>query len=176
MCHTSVNHSYFSRTTMYFSCNTCRVYIHSLCALLLPDTIRHAYDKHPMHLSYLPIENHPSEYFCEICEHELNPHSCFYHCDECVQSVHSTCAPLILQCETETYSKFSTSLYRFSNIKFGRIHKADGHPHPLTFAQGIADDGQCSMCCKPLQHKMLFKCLQCNFAIDSECCKRLTNS
>ncbi|KAJ0806374.1 putative chromatin regulator PHD family [Helianthus annuus] len=92
MCRVSI----FSDHVLSFSCSFCDVHIHPWCALLLPKTIRHPYDKHPMHISYLPIENHKSEYFCEICEEELNPHKCFYHCDECSQSVHSECAPLIL--------------------------------------------------------------------------------
>ncbi|KAJ0729106.1 putative kinase C-like, phorbol ester/diacylglycerol-binding protein [Helianthus annuus] len=168
-----------------FSCRICDVYIHSECALLLPETIRHAYDKHPMNLSYLPIENHKSEYFCEVCENKLNPHSCFYHCNVCAQSVHSACAPLILCCETETHSMmpapsgitnspYSVNIYRFLNVKFGSIHKFHGHPHPLSFAQGIESDGQCSMCSLNLRYKLIYKCLKCKFAIDYECFK--TNS
>ncbi|MFS7956159.1 hypothetical protein Hanom_Chr07g00651311 [Helianthus anomalus] len=80
MCHLSLrNFSYRERYKLGLCCNICDVYLHPECALLLPKTIRHPYDKHPMHLSYFPIENHKIEYFCEICELELNPHSCFYH-------------------------------------------------------------------------------------------------
>jgi CRISPR/Cas system endoribonuclease Cas6 (RAMP superfamily) len=42
--------------------------------------LKHKYDKHPLSLSYLPIENHKNEYFCEICKEVLNPHESFYHC------------------------------------------------------------------------------------------------
>ncbi|KAK9055362.1 hypothetical protein SSX86_026445 [Deinandra increscens subsp. villosa] len=161
-------------TESYYSCNVCDVYIHRECALFLPETVTHIYDKHPMHLSHLPIENHTSEYFCEICEHGLIPYLPFYHCDECAQSVHSACFPLILQSETETYSKDpDLTFYRFLNVKFGSIHKTDGHPHPLSFAQGIESDGECSMCKEPLRYKMIFKCLECKFAIDYKCCKRM---
>ncbi|KAL8236671.1 hypothetical protein R6Q59_017752 [Mikania micrantha] len=155
---------------LVFGCDICDVYIHPTCALLLPETITHVYDKHPMRLSYQPIENHKSKYFCEICEEKLNPHSCFYHCDECVQSVHSACAPLILRCETETHSDDKwTSIYKFINVKFGSFHKYPGHPHCLSFAQGIKSDGDCNICRKRLQYKMILKCVKCEFAIHCEC-------
>nr|GEZ95887.1 zinc finger, PHD-type [Tanacetum cinerariifolium] len=172
LCRSGILEDYFS-----FSCSICdHVGIHLRCALLLPGTIRHKYDKHPMSLSYFPIENHKSEYFCEICEEELNPHRSFYHCHKCVQSVHSACAPLILRSETDTYSYNAFSIYRFVNVKFGSIHKTPDHPHPLLFTQGIASDGECNRCELELRYNMIFKCLKCKYAIDYECCKGLNSS
>ncbi|PWA60384.1 zinc finger, PHD-type [Artemisia annua] len=159
-----------------FCCSICDdFWIHSSCALLLPETIMHKYDKHPMSLSYFPIENHKSEYFCEIREREFNPHCSFYHCHKCVQSVHSACAPLILRSETDTQYWYENSIYMFVNVKFGNIHETPVHPHPLVFAQGIADDGDCSNCSRYLRYRMIFKCLRCKYAIHYECCKRLEN-
>ncbi|KAL7587652.1 hypothetical protein Lser_V15G38631 [Lactuca serriola] len=156
-----------------FYCNTCSLCIHLECALLLPETIRHKYDKkHPMHLSYLPIENHKSEYFCEICEKDLNPHASFYHCKDCVQSIHTECASLILQCETETYVVHTAcpgGTHSYVNIKFGGIYNTSRHEHPILFAQGIISDGQCSTCGMRLQYNMIFKCLECKFAVNYEC-------
>ncbi|KAF5819652.1 putative chromatin regulator PHD family [Helianthus annuus] len=173
MCHIPT----ISNHILSFSCSFCDVYIHPWCALFLPKTIRHPYDKHPMHISYLPIENHKSEYFCEICEEPLNPHNCFYHCDVCSQSVHPDCAPLILQCETETYSSYYyKGIYLFLNMKFGSIHMTDGHPHPLTFAQGIASDGDCSECGWRLQFKMILRCSECEFAVHHHCFEELNKS
>ncbi|MFS7986995.1 putative chromatin regulator PHD family [Helianthus anomalus] len=172
MCHLSI----FSNHILSFSCIFCDVYIHPWCALFLPKTIRHPYDKHLMHMSNLPIENHKSEYFCEICEEELDPHCCFYHCDVCSQSMHSDCAPLILQCETETYSAYRQGIYLFLNMKFGSIHKTDGHPHPLTFAQRIASDGLCSVCPWILQYKMILRCSECEFAVHHDCLENLNKS
>ncbi|KAJ0941164.1 putative chromatin regulator PHD family [Helianthus annuus] len=168
----------FSNQSFSFSCSYCDVYIHLRCALFLPKTIRHPNDKHPMHISYLPIENHKGEYFCEICEEELNPHKCFYHCDVCSQSVHSDCAPLILQCETETYSEDGgRGVCLFLNMKFGSIHKkTDGHPHPLTFAQGIESDGGCSVCAGRLRFEMILRCSECEFAVHHDCLGNLNNS
>ncbi|KAL7586660.1 hypothetical protein Lser_V15G38590 [Lactuca serriola] len=165
----------FYRDELSFHCSMCDIYIHPECALLLAETIRHKYDKHPMKLSYLPIENHKSEYFCEICEEHLNPHQSFYHCKDCAQSVHTACASSILQCETETYSLscWRNSIHFFLNIKFGGIHKNHSHPHSLSFAQGTVLDGQCSICGHRLQYEMIFKCRECKFAIHFNCCKHL---
>ncbi|KAI7757503.1 hypothetical protein M8C21_008199, partial [Ambrosia artemisiifolia] len=49
--------------------------------------IRHKYDNHPLSLRYYPAENHSEEYFCEICEVELNPERWFYHCSGCALSM-----------------------------------------------------------------------------------------
>ncbi|PWA65792.1 zinc finger, PHD-type [Artemisia annua] len=169
ICRSDIDEDCFS-----FSCSICdHIFIHPECALLLPETIRHKYDKHPMSLSYFPIENHKSEYFCEICEEEMNPHSAFYHCYECVQSVHSACAPLILR--SEMAAPYG-SIYRYVNVKFGKIHKTPGHQHPLSFIQGTASDGRCSMCGNELWFEMIFKCLDCKYAVDYRCCKRLNSS
>ncbi|KAJ0491753.1 putative chromatin regulator PHD family [Helianthus annuus] len=78
-----------------FSCSLCNFHLHPKCALLLPETTRHKYDKHPMTLCYRPVENHEGDYFCEVCEEEMNPNAAFYHCHECAQSMHTTCAPLV---------------------------------------------------------------------------------
>ncbi|KAL8223535.1 hypothetical protein R6Q57_019010 [Mikania cordata] len=81
----------------WLSCESCNFHLHLGCALLLPETIRHKYDKHPMTLCYKPVENHEVDYFCEVCEEALNPNASFYHCHECDQSLHTECAPLIPQ-------------------------------------------------------------------------------
>ncbi|MFS7981958.1 hypothetical protein Hanom_Chr10g00957131 [Helianthus anomalus] len=100
---------YDGKCDMCFRCSSCEGHVE--CALLLPPTIKHAYDKHPMQLSYLPIGNHNIEYFCEICE-------------------------------KPTPTTRNTFIYWFLNAKFGSIHKTDGHPHHLSFVQGMASDGQ----------------------------------
>lgn len=80
----------YPRLTSFF-CDICDFHLHPECALLLPETIRHKYDKHPLTLSYSPIEDHEGDYFCEVCEEELDHNSFFYHCRDCVQSIHSAC-------------------------------------------------------------------------------------
>ncbi|KAJ0491754.1 putative chromatin regulator PHD family [Helianthus annuus] len=82
------------RETSY-TCMLCDFHLHMECALLLPETTRHRYDKHPMTLCYSPVEDHIGDYFCEVCEEEINPNGAFYHCHECLQSMHTACAPLV---------------------------------------------------------------------------------
>ena len=132
-----------------------------------------------MRLSYLPAENHKSEYFCEICEKELNPERCFYHCYECAWSIHTVCAPHILQSETSVssnyYDYYLKGPYKYVNIKFGGIHKFESrrHPHPLSFVQGIETDGPCSaQCGDAVKYKLILKCQQCKFVIHFDCCRR----
>ncbi|KAJ0436421.1 hypothetical protein HanHA300_Chr16g0590661 [Helianthus annuus] len=126
-----------------------------------------------MKLSYFPIENHKSDYFCEVCERQLNPEMPFYHCHECMQSMHTACAPSILQ--YETYDADDKGVYEFVNVKFGgRYENSKVHPHPLSFVQGIQDDGQCHKCGCRLQFKMIFKCLTCEFAVDEYCCRSMS--
>ncbi|KAJ0436428.1 putative chromatin regulator PHD family [Helianthus annuus] len=159
----------------YFSCHTCNDFrLHAVCALFIPETTRNKCDKHPMKLSYFPIENHKSDYFCEVCENELNPERPFYHCHDCMQSMHTACAPSILQ--YETYDEEGRGVYEFVNVKFGGTYEnTKVHPHPLSFVQGIEDDGECaSNDChyfdKRLQFRMIFKCLNCKFAVHYGCC------
>lgn len=156
-----------------FACDTCKAHLHVKCALLLPREIRHKYDKHPMRLSYLPVENHKSDYFCEICEDELNPEKCFYHCYECAWSIHPACAPHILQSETSIGDDFKYGPYDFVNIKFGGIHKFRDlhHPdHPLSFVQGIPTDAPC--CGFTVEYEPILKCQKCKFVIHFRCCMR----
>ncbi|KAL7590363.1 hypothetical protein Lser_V15G40208 [Lactuca serriola] len=175
ICLTSLRRYDSLKSHLSYKCNVCNIYMHPQCTLLLPETIRRKHDKHPLHLSYLPIENHKGEYFCEVCEEDLNPHRSFYHCQDCVQSIHTVCAKLILQSDTYNHSYYLKGLHDFVNIKFGDILKSDGHQHPLSFAQGIVSDGRCNICYKNFNCDMIFKCLECKFAIHYKCCERLKN-
>ncbi|MFS7979824.1 hypothetical protein Hanom_Chr10g00932201 [Helianthus anomalus] len=64
---------------------------HVECALLLPPTIKHAYDKHPMQLSYLPIGNHNIVKF--------------------VRSIGAFCLCYFDKLFTETYSYYQKHIY-----------------------------------------------------------------
>ncbi|KAJ0896059.1 putative chromatin regulator PHD family [Helianthus annuus] len=155
-----------------FICHTCDNFeIHLRNALLIPETTTHKCDKHPMKLSYFPIENHMGDYFCEICEEEFDPEFTFYHCRECMQSMHTACAPSILR--YETYAVYG-GVHRYVNVKFGGAYNnTEVHPHPLSFDQGVESDGQCGKCGRSLHYKMIFKCLTCEFVICYHCMERL---
>ncbi|KAJ0488337.1 putative chromatin regulator PHD family [Helianthus annuus] len=149
-----------------FSCGQCGFHLHVGCALLLPETIRHRYDKHPLSLAYSPVENHEGDYFCEVCEEELNPNACFYHCHECVQSIHTTCAPLIPQSKPYLYGGLRVLWKR---VKMGGIYKTEYHPHPLSFLIGTTSDGRCTKCGKRFYYDNTLKCSECKFAIHVFC-------
>nr|XP_043611619.1 uncharacterized protein LOC122583260 [Erigeron canadensis] len=152
-----------------YKCRTCEdVYLHPECALFLPKKITHKYDKHEMILSYNPVENHKSEYFCEICEEKFDPKKWFYHCyDECAQSMHSACAPL-LNNEKDVYFYFQKGVHEYLNIKFGSVlDDTRVHSHPMVFAQGI-DEGGCQ-CGHSVKYSMVFKCLQCKYETHYRC-------
>ncbi|MFS8000630.1 putative chromatin regulator PHD family [Helianthus anomalus] len=153
-----------------FICHTCDEFrIPLKQALLIPEKTTHMCDKHPMKLSYFPIENHKSEYFCEICEEEFNPESTFYHCRECMQSIHPACAAASI-IQYETYPSYEKQVHKFVNVKFGGTYdNIKIHPHPLSFEQGIASDGECTKCQDTLQYEMIFRCSNCKFAIHYDC-------
>ncbi|KAD4586039.1 hypothetical protein E3N88_23640 [Mikania micrantha] len=160
---------------IYFRCSACKFYLDCRCALILPKTIRHKLDKHSLTLSYSPIEDHKSQYFCEVCEEELDPGKWFYHCVECAQSIHTACAPLILQCEQDVNSLYVEGVYKFINIKFGAVRKKKSHDHPMSFAPGTSNDGFCQDCGRRLQSSFIYKCLHCKFARHCLKCKDILN-
>ncbi|PWA50430.1 DC1, C1-like, Zinc finger, RING/FYVE/PHD-type [Artemisia annua] len=167
---------YIHRDWFSFTCQDCGFHLHPSCALLMSETIRHNYDKHPLKLNYFPIENHKGDYFCEICEEEFYPEQgCFYHCQKCVHSMHPACSMPIFRHKNPIplfYTHYGSDLFlhRYVNVKFGGRHNIDTHPHPLTFVQGLESDGECSAeCGRELDYQMILKCLQCEFAIHHDC-------
>ncbi|GJX30160.1 zinc finger, PHD-type containing protein [Tanacetum coccineum] len=153
-----------------YSCEPCKFTIHSECALLWPDTVSHKYDKHRLTLRYFPVENYNGDYFCEVCEEEFNPNGAFYHCDQCIYSMHPACCVPVLQKETK-YTPFypHIGVAQFDNVKFGDIFMVKSHPHVVSFCRGVESDGECAKCRKHLQDKLILKCLQCKFAIHVDC-------
>ncbi|KAJ0677280.1 putative chromatin regulator PHD family [Helianthus annuus] len=149
-----------------FSCGPCEFHLHVGCAFLLLETIRHRYDKHPLSLAYSPIENHVDDYFCEVCEEELNPNAWFYHCHECVQSIHIACAPLIHQSKPYLYGRLRVLWKR---VKMGGIYKTEYHPHPLTFLRVKESGGDCTKCGKDCDYAYILKCSECKFVIHASC-------
>ncbi|CAI9298259.1 unnamed protein product [Lactuca saligna] len=152
-----------------FFCPSCDLYLDTQCAFMLPGLIRHKYDKHPLTLRYNPVENHPGDYFFEICEEEFNPESWFYHCGTCVQSMHTACAPLIIQSEQAVYTHYKRSIFYFANVKFRGTFRLIQHRHLLTFTQGIKSHGNCYYCREKLQYRMIFNCLKCMYTVHNEC-------
>nr|GEW60722.1 DC1, C1-like, zinc finger, RING/FYVE/PHD-type [Tanacetum cinerariifolium] len=62
---------------------------------------------------------------------------------KCSQSIHSACAPLILQSEQALHED---CVYKFVNMKFGGVINTEDHVHPLSFVAGTISDGDCTKC------------------------------
>ncbi|KAK9060616.1 hypothetical protein SSX86_021322 [Deinandra increscens subsp. villosa] len=162
-----------------YSCSVCNFYLHLECALLLPKTITPKYDKHPMTLTCGPVEDHGGDYFCEVCEEELNPYMPFYHCHKCGQSIHSAnCAPVIVPPDPAQGKSFvirgpgECSDDYYANVKGGSIYKTEDHPHPLLILKWTEDKHWCSKCAQYLWPVgFILKCLECKYAIHLTCLK-----
>ncbi|PWA46226.1 zinc finger, PHD-type [Artemisia annua] len=162
--------TYVYGSKICFSCESCHdFYLHSDCALFLPRIINHKLDKHPMKLTYGPVENHKSEYFCEVCEEELDPTKWFYHCNVCAYSLHTRCAPVILNFQA-AYNNYG-SLYAFLNIKFGGMYNIKGHEHSVSLALGSDADGKCPICPYDVIKDIIIKCQKCKLAMHYKCCR-----
>ncbi|PIN05183.1 hypothetical protein CDL12_22280 [Handroanthus impetiginosus] len=129
--------------------------IHTGCAMLSP-SIKHRWDKHPLLLTYDASIDHPSDFYCEVCEEEMHPKRGMYHCRECDQSFHTYCL-------TESGPN--------RNIKFGRQFEfGDLHPHPLTY-NIVSLKHECDRCGGVAYEKRGFECANsnCNYALCEDC-------
>ncbi|KAI3711824.1 hypothetical protein L1987_70372 [Smallanthus sonchifolius] len=153
----------FTKEETSLSCKSCNFHLHRGCALFLPETVRHRYDKHPLSLTYSPVENHEGDYFCEVCEEELNPNACFYHCQECVQSMQTTCAPLIPQTKPYLFHGSSSQ----GDPDYACTYKISGHPHPLSYLQVTKTNDDCTKCGRRLHYDFILKCQECKFTVHS---------
>lgn len=90
------------------------------CALL-PRTLTHKYDNHALTLKYKPVGIISKEYYCEICEKDVNPRTWFYYCSsrDCDYSFHLSC---ICRDAQIIYQK----------VKIGAKIISRRHPCPLT--------------------------------------------
>ncbi|GJW32879.1 B-box-type zinc finger [Tanacetum coccineum] len=152
-----------AKKQLFYSCWTCKFHTHTECALLWPETIRHKYDKHLMTLRYCPAENYSGDYFCEVCEEEFNPNGAFYHCDQCVQSMHPAC--VVEKGSTWAPFYLDRGVDQIENIQGEGIFKVKGHPHPLSLCLRVESDGKCAKC-GTKNYKAILKCLECKFVID----------
>ncbi|CAK9157179.1 unnamed protein product [Ilex paraguariensis] len=164
--HEAHEHPLVQISHLRIECRACHVTCHGIgyrcnkkcnfgicfhCALL-PRTLRHRWDAHPLILSYAPIKDHPDEYYCEICEIEIKSGCWIYHCRDCDQSFHPECVQ-----------------DKYSNVKFGGTHKVEDHPHPLTFTRRVKKVTNYN-CGHPFDdEKPLYECAECHFTICLDC-------
>ncbi|XP_042010855.1 uncharacterized protein LOC121759365 [Salvia splendens] len=104
-----------------YICDVCDIILHSWCALLPAQVSNRRWDKHPLPLTFDATANHPSEFFCELCEKEMNPKTWMYHCRGCDVSIHPACLP--------------TALGWCRNIKFGQRYVIGAfHKHDIGYS------------------------------------------
>ncbi|XP_052172302.1 uncharacterized protein LOC127788231 [Diospyros lotus] len=144
-----------------FQCEGCNFTLCIECALL-PFSVRHKYDKNPFILTYSPIKGQPDEYYCEICEEDINSKYWFYHCIECDQSLHPKCI---------------YPIERYLNIKFGARMEVNFHsdPHSCIRRPKARVKDQCSLtrgCASGNLDNVAYECEQCDFWMHFSCLTR----
>ncbi|XP_027182710.1 uncharacterized protein LOC113781069 [Coffea eugenioides] len=153
---------YIYRGGFGFACEDCHFYVCFNCALLPPATTQR-WDKHPLLLIYPPYFEHPEEFYCVLCETEINPNCWMYHCRECDYSLHPVCVPQV-------------NLFR--RVKFGRSLNVNNHSHPLTHVPEAKYKSFCGSCSdRRLDWKPAFECESCRFYLCPDCAfeKELTD-
>ncbi|XP_073119922.1 uncharacterized protein [Henckelia pumila] len=141
----------------FYSCTQCRFSVHIRCALL-PKTVTHKFDKHP--LTLITHSDLGDDHFCEFCEQDINPSYWFYRCIQCDHFFHVKCIP---------------STGKYSRIKFGgtMILPACHGDHPLSLVRMLGEYSQtCGFCRKTIQgfkDGMALQCAGCDFWIHFRC-------
>ncbi|KAL3635507.1 hypothetical protein CASFOL_020054 [Castilleja foliolosa] len=151
---------HFFNLEIGYECNNCRDFrIHAKCALL-PDTVTHRFDKHPLKLvtkAWARVDP-DQEMFCEICEVGMaTRYGWCYGCDKCDQFFHIWCIQ---------------SLDSLSKIKFGFSIRVRGHDCPLECVRALTVARyKCDHCAKTIWEtgEIAFECSKCYYKIHKEC-------
>ncbi|KAJ4839615.1 hypothetical protein Tsubulata_042521 [Turnera subulata] len=103
----------------YLRCGSCQFDLHFSCARQPRKITNDRYDKHPLFLTYHPLDDGCDEYYCRICENTRNNDLWFYYCKECDLDAHGGC--LRGQCPY---------------LRLGGTYTLDDvHPHSLTLKE-----------------------------------------
>nr|XP_043630400.1 uncharacterized protein LOC122601727 [Erigeron canadensis] len=94
------------------------------CALKSPRSLPHRYCKggHEVPLMCPPIDDHPDDFYCDICEEEMHPLIPLYYCGTCKNSFHVRC--LSRDYVYENWLEEGTD-----------VSVPDHHHHPLTYVR-----------------------------------------
>ncbi|KAH6771927.1 hypothetical protein C2S51_010331 [Perilla frutescens var. frutescens] len=148
-----------------YRCDICKIIMHASCVLLPATVTNPVWDKHPLPLTSDASINHPSGFYCDICEQEMNPKRWMYHCRHCDFSLHPRCFP--------------NASGEYRNIKFGQRYTTAAHHHPLAY-QLLSTKLRCDVCGKRKYHGSRgFQCHshKCEFFMCfAPCGKRLLDS
>lgn len=135
-----------------YRCDRCEFSLHARCALL-PAMNKHRWDEHALPLTYDAKMNHPTDFYCDMCEKEMNPKFWMYHCRRCDLSFHPDCL------------RTTSGLLR--NLKLGQRYLiTDCHPHPLLH-RTINIKEHCDLCGDDdsVYDMPGFQCASCNFVM-----------
>lgn len=137
-----------------YCCTSCEFTLHVSCAMLPASITMREWDRyHSLMLLSDAARDHPSD---SICEEELHPKRCMYHCRQCDVSFHLRC--------------LKTASGEFRNVKFGRQFKLNRmHPdHPLTFSC-VTIKRRCDICNVNVYDCCGFECGLCYFVACLSC-------
>ncbi|KAF7112682.1 hypothetical protein RHSIM_RhsimUnG0204700 [Rhododendron simsii] len=137
-----------------FRCSDCKFSLHIQCASLPQTHDGHGYDDHAQILKYSPVGIKREEYYCEICEEEMDTKLWFYYCADCNQAFHGKC--------------LYTAADDFANIKLRAIINVKNHPHHLTIQRAKLNGLNCDACHLPCKN-LLCECKECGFNLHFHC-------
>ncbi|XP_047942754.1 uncharacterized protein LOC125189525 [Salvia hispanica] len=149
-----------------YECSSCPSFkLHVRCALL-PKTVSHDYDQHPLRLTTKAPgggANGAGEFFCEVCEERIDIEQWNYSCSECDQWFHVDCIP---------------SVDQLSRIKLGSRVRVDVHGCPVALVR--RDDSgcisrKCGSCRETLRlgdDGLAYECCDCFFGLHQNCANK----
>ncbi|CAA0831175.1 Unknown protein [Striga hermonthica] len=148
----------------WYRCNSCRnFFIHAYCALL-PNTVRHKFDRHPLKLvattkkdGHERDEDEQQMLLCEICEMDIDKRYWYYSCTQCDHSFHIRCIPYF---------------DHLSKIKLGFTLRVGCHDCPVTSVRALSVDGyRCGDCGEHIRESddIAFECSKCYFRMHIMC-------
>ncbi|XP_057810302.1 uncharacterized protein LOC131024781 [Salvia miltiorrhiza] len=146
--------------TVSYECGNCRhLKLHARCALL-PTTITHKFDAHPLNLTTSTRDD--TQQICEVCEEDIDKRCWNYSCNDCEQWLHVNCIPFLDR--------------RFSRVKFGGSVGFKCHDCPLTGVRESTLAGYRCDCCKSKfryenykkEHRA-YECSKCCYKIHETC-------
>ncbi|XP_057763828.1 uncharacterized protein LOC130985071 [Salvia miltiorrhiza] len=148
--------------SMFYECSNCRhLKLHARCALL-PTTISHKFDAHPLNLT-TDDDNDDTQQICEVCEEDIDKRCWNYSCNDCEQWLHINCIPF---------------LDAISRVKFGGSVGFKCHDCPLTGVRESTLAGYYCDDCKYIfirydeedanEHRA-YECSKCCYKIHETC-------
>ncbi|KAH6757434.1 hypothetical protein C2S51_038831 [Perilla frutescens var. frutescens] len=162
---------------IFYECSNClQLKLHGRCALL-PTTLTHKFDRHPLKLTTSPFkisvinsttddaEHSEAEmqHICDVCEMNIDKKEWYYSCKQWDNSFHINCIPF---------------LNRLSRLKFGVSVDVNFHDCPLTLVpQATLSGYHCDLCREKFKYiypigfwmDCAYECTKCNYRVHGEC-------